>query len=250
MLLCSVCSVCGVYVYPYCREVDEDLRVVHSGADGFVEQVEGWAFLMAVLPRINDCDAAVATTVIENVQIRNSDSDPRAFNRFGEGCGVNAKGASSEADPAAHSYAPAHCTMKPAAMTTRLRPCMRARGCAWLSCLTLSCPFCRLGMVKDGFQTVIAAVEGTFECLKVACSDLNTMYGSADRVGVGTPSADACPHWNACEDGATLPREAAAVLPDPTCGEPAVGPDRTAGASRVSAVTAVVMAAIAAAVVV
>ena len=108
---CSVCSVCGVYVCPYCREVDEDLRVVHSGADGFVEQVEGWAFLMAVLPRINDCDAAVATTVIENVQIRNSDSDPRAFNRFGEGCGVNAKGASSEADPAAHSYAPAHCTM-------------------------------------------------------------------------------------------------------------------------------------------
>jgi hypothetical protein len=101
-------------------------------------------------------------------------------------------------------------------------------------------------MVKDGFQTVIAAVEGTFECLKVACSDLNTMYGSADRVGVGTPSADARPHWNACEDGATLPREACAVLPDPTCG----APDRTAGASRVSAVTAVVMAAIAAAVVV
>ena len=108
-------------------------------------------------------------------------------------------------------------------------------------------------MVKDGFETVIAAVEGTFECLKVACSDLNTMYGSADRVGVGTPSADACPHWNACEDGATLPREPAAVLPDPTCGSeptPTPTPTKTAGASRVSAVTAVVMAAVAAAVVV
>ena len=90
-LFCLFC-VCGVYVCP-CREVDEDLRVVHSGADGFVEQVEGWAFLMAVLPRIEHCDAAVATTVVENVQIRNSVEDPRRFNRFVWGQRLSARAA-------------------------------------------------------------------------------------------------------------------------------------------------------------
>jgi hypothetical protein len=59
------------------REVDEELREEHFGADGFVEQIEGWAFLMAVLPRIDDCDSAVTTTVLENTQIRISVDDPR-----------------------------------------------------------------------------------------------------------------------------------------------------------------------------
>ena len=91
-------------------------------------------------------------------------------------------------------------------------------------------------MVADGFQAVIAAVEGTFSCMGVACSDLNTMYGSADRVPHGTPLDTACPHWNACADGASLPRDASAVTP--TCDEepeePAE-PDKTSGASLTDA---------------
>ena len=59
------------------REVDEELKGVHFGADGFVEQIEGWAFLMAVLPRIDACSSDVAATVLENKQIRTSETDPR-----------------------------------------------------------------------------------------------------------------------------------------------------------------------------
>ena len=89
-------------------------------------------------------------------------------------------------------------------------------------------------MVKDGFQTVIAAVEGIFSCLNVQCSDLNTMYGGDDRVAVGTPADTACPHWNACEDGANLPRDACEVLP--TCGDEANAcsePEKASGSTRV-----------------
>lgn len=59
------------------REVDEKMLGTHFGADGFVEQIEGWAFMMAVLPRIDSCSPDVATTVRENVQIRTSGTDPR-----------------------------------------------------------------------------------------------------------------------------------------------------------------------------
>lgn len=69
-------------------------------------------------------------------------------------------------------------------------------------------------MVKDGFQTVIAAVEGTFSCLGVTCSDLNTMYREADRA-LPQPADTACPLWETCENGGDLPRAASAVLP--TC---------------------------------
>ena len=88
-------------------------------------------------------------------------------------------------------------------------------------------------MVADGFQAVIAAVEGTFACLGVSCSDLNTMYGSADRVPHGSPLDTACPHWNACADGASLPRDASAVTP--TCDEEPAEPDKTSGASLTDA---------------
>jgi hypothetical protein len=62
--------------------VDEELAGVHYGADGFVEQIEGWSFLMAVLPRIDACDSDVATTVLENTQIRTSEDDPRNGRAF------------------------------------------------------------------------------------------------------------------------------------------------------------------------
>ena len=62
------------------REVDEALIGEHYGADGFVEQIEGWAFMMAVLPRIDDCSASVAETVLSNVQVRQNESDPRTTN--------------------------------------------------------------------------------------------------------------------------------------------------------------------------
>ena len=45
-------------------EVDDTLAGVHSGADGFIEDVEGWAFASAVLPRIDSCDTAAAATVV------------------------------------------------------------------------------------------------------------------------------------------------------------------------------------------
>lgn len=64
------------------REVDQKMSGIHSGADGFVEQIEGWAFLMAVLPRIDSCSPDVAATVRENVQIRTSDTDPRTAKPF------------------------------------------------------------------------------------------------------------------------------------------------------------------------
>jgi hypothetical protein len=104
-------------------------------------------------------------------------------------------------------------------------------------------------MVNDGFQSVIAAVEGTFACLKITCGDINTMYGSADRVAIGSPAATACPHWNACQDGATLPRAACEVLP--TCdGGEGCPPEKTSGASISVAMRMAVAATLAAAVIV
>ena len=45
-------------------EVDITLAGVHSGADGFIEDVEGWAFASAVLPRIDNCSTTAAATVV------------------------------------------------------------------------------------------------------------------------------------------------------------------------------------------
>eukprot|EP01043_Picozoa_sp_COSAG02_P055481 COSAG02_NODE_6435_length_3570_cov_1.751368_6_plen_101_part_00 len=96
-------------------------------------------------------------------------------------------------------------------------------------------------MVKDGYQTVIAAVEGTFSCLDVQCSDLNTMYGSADRVAIGTPDDDACPHWTPCDNGQTLPREPAEVLD--ACNAPV--PEKASGSNRVYLAMGVLVATLA-----
>ena len=63
-------------LYREAWEVDESMSHVHFGADGFVELVEGWAFAMAVLPRIAACDAAVAATVVSNMRMRTDASDP------------------------------------------------------------------------------------------------------------------------------------------------------------------------------
>jgi hypothetical protein len=85
-------------------------------------------------------------------------------------------------------------------------------------------------MVEDGYHTVIAAVEGTFACLDVQCSDLNTMYSSSDRVAIGAPDNDACPHWTPCDDGQTLPREPAEVID--ACNSPPLTPDKSSDATR------------------
>jgi hypothetical protein len=63
-------------LYRAAWEVDDSMSHVHFGADGFVELVEGWAFAMAVLPRIAACDAAVAATVVSNMRMRTDASDP------------------------------------------------------------------------------------------------------------------------------------------------------------------------------